>query len=61
MLDTIKSFLKDEEGATMIEYGLVVAGVATAAAAIFAEDGAVMNAVSDKVLSAISAAPGQIE
>jgi pilus assembly protein Flp/PilA len=30
MMETIKRFLKDEEGVTAIEYGLIAAGIAVA-------------------------------
>ena len=44
MIDTIKSFLNDESGATAIEYGLIAALVSVAAIAAL---GSVGNSLKD--------------
>jgi Flp pilus assembly pilin Flp len=54
MLKDVLSFLKDETGATMIEYALVVAGVATIAGTMFADDGIVSNTLSTKITNAMT-------
>jgi pilus assembly protein Flp/PilA len=45
----IKKFLKDQSGATAIEYGLIAAGIAVAIIAIVNTLGANLNAVFKKV------------
>jgi pilus assembly protein Flp/PilA len=54
----LKAFLKDESGATMIEYGLIAALVSVAAIAALTLLGAqlqtIFNAVKDSLATAVS-------
>jgi pilus assembly protein Flp/PilA len=54
----IKAFIKDESGATMIEYGLIAAMVSIAAIAALTLLGAqlqtIFNAIKDSLASATS-------
>ncbi|MHB0912929.1 MAG: Flp family type IVb pilin [Armatimonadota bacterium] len=43
MIDKVKALLKDEEGATMVEYGLMVALIAAVAVAIVQSLGTKVN------------------
>lgn len=55
VMQTIKQKqMKKQKGATMIEYALVVAGVAAIAAVIFATDGPVGTAITDTITNAVS-------
>lgn len=54
----IKSFLKDESGATMIEYGLVAALVSVAAIIALQILGAELQVIFNTVSSYLSAASG---
>jgi len=62
MIDTIKSFLSDESGATAIEYGLIAALVSVAAIAALGSLGnslgTMFNSVANELSGAVSnAAP----
>ena len=62
MIDTIKSFLNDESGATAIEYGLIAALVSVAAIAALGSLGnslgTMFNSVANELSGAVSnAAP----
>lgn len=54
----IKSFLKDESGATMIEYGLVAALVSVAAIIALQILGSQLQVIFNTVSSYLSAASG---
>jgi pilus assembly protein Flp/PilA len=43
MWDQIRAFLKDESGATAIEYGLIAAGISVAVIAVVNHLGTTMN------------------
>lgn len=64
MINTIKSFLSDESGATAIEYGLIAALVSVAAIAALGSLGnslgTMFNSVADELSGAVtnSAASG---
>lgn len=45
---------KKQKGASMIEYALVVAGVAAIAAVVFATDGDVATSIETKVKNAVT-------
>jgi pilus assembly protein Flp/PilA len=49
-MNTIKNYLKDEDGATMIEYALIAALVAIAAVVILGDLGKEITAKFDKVV-----------
>ena len=53
MLQTAKRFLKDESGATAIEYGLICAGIAVAIITILQGLGASLVELLSKLLNAI--------
>lgn len=61
MLSIIKNLIKDESGATAIEYGLIAALVSVAAVVALENMGtsleAMFNAVSGKLNSAVAAPP----
>ncbi len=57
-MNFIKSFLKDESGATMIEYGLVAALVSVAAIIALQILGAELQVIFNTVSSYLSAASG---
>lgn len=46
--------VKKQKGASMIEYALLVAGVAAIAATIFTTNGTVATAITDRIETAIS-------
>ena len=58
MIDTIKSFLSDESGATAIEYGLIAALVSVAAIAALGSLGnslgTMFNSVANELSGAVS-------
>jgi pilus assembly protein Flp/PilA len=60
MIDTIKSFLTDESGATAIEYGLIAALVSVAAIAALGSLGnslgTMFNSVADELSGAVTGA-----
>lgn len=56
----IKSFLKDESGATMIEYGLVAALVSVAAIIALQILGGQLQVIFNTVSSYLSAAAGGV-
>jgi pilus assembly protein Flp/PilA len=45
----VQKFLKDESGATAIEYGLIAAGIALAIIAVVNKLGTTLNSVFDSV------------
>ncbi|HDZ9244919.1 Flp family type IVb pilin [Vibrio cholerae] len=49
----VKTYLRDEQGATAIEYGILAAGLAAGILAIFGSDGLFINALKDKFQSII--------
>ena len=51
LIEANKKTLRNNVGATMIEYALVLAGVAVIATAVFATDGAFGTAVKTKINS----------
>jgi pilus assembly protein Flp/PilA len=53
MLEQIKSFLKDEEGATAVEYGLLVALIAAVIVVTVTALGVKINSAFTKVNTAI--------
>jgi pilus assembly protein Flp/PilA len=55
MKSLINRFVKDESGATAIEYGLIAAGVAVAVVAIFGTKGAGIDKVLSDMFAAVSA------
>jgi len=56
MKNLVTRFLKDESGATAIEYGLIAAGISIAIIAVVQSIGTNMNATFAKVDNALSAA-----
>lgn len=55
MIKTLKTFLRDEEGAVAIEYALVAAGIAAVVLAFFASDGSfgtLLTALYNKIKTA---------
>lgn len=60
MIDTIKTFLTDESGATAIEYGLIAALVSVAAIAALGSLGnslgTMFNSVADELSGAVTGA-----
>ncbi len=58
MLKKISAFLRDEEGATAIEYGLIVGLIAVVIAAILTTTGTDLNTLFTKVNSALTVAAG---
>ncbi|BEP58289.1 Flp family type IVb pilin [Variovorax sp. V118] len=57
MLSSITRFLRDEEGATAIEYGIIAGMMAVILTAVFATDGTLGSAITG-VYSRISTALG---
>src|SRR5664279_836754 len=55
MLDHFRMFLKDESGATAIEYGLIAAGISVAIIAVVNGVGTQLNVTFSKVKSALAA------
>jgi len=49
----LKKFIRNEEGATAIEYGLIAAGIAVAIAAVVLLVGSQLNVIFTNVLNAI--------
>jgi pilus assembly protein Flp/PilA len=49
MTQTMRKFLKDESGATAIEYGLIAAGIAVAIITVVNSVGSNVNATFGKV------------
>lgn len=59
MTSLMKRFVKDESGATAIEYGLIAAGMAVIVLAIFGNTGTVrtvLNTIFQRVTDSIPAA-----
>jgi len=56
MLNTLKSFVRDENGATMIEYGLIAALVSVAAIAALGILGTDLTNIFNKVSGCLTAA-----
>jgi len=50
----VQKFLKDESGATAIEYGLIAAGIALAIIAVVNKLGTTLNSTFDKVNTQIN-------
>jgi pilus assembly protein Flp/PilA len=57
-MDRIKSFIKDEDGVTMIEYGLLAALIAVVCIAAIAIVGTQLNVVFTSIGTALSTANG---
>lgn len=57
MKQLIQKFLKDESGATMVEYAILVALISIAAVAIIVVIGDRINAAFQQVQDALPAAP----
>ncbi len=55
MIEFIRKFIKDESGATAIEYGLIAALVSVAAIGALSAMGASLNAMFTAVLNALAA------
>jgi pilus assembly protein Flp/PilA len=55
-MESIKRFLRDEEGATMVEYGIMVALIAAVCITIVGTLGTQVNAAFNKVTTALSTA-----
>jgi len=56
MMNLIKRFVREEEGATMVEYGLMVALIAVACIITVTALGTNLNTLFGKVTSAVSGA-----
>lgn len=54
MLNLIKSYVKNEDGATAIEYGLIAAGIAVAIAVTVGLVGADLNGVFTSIQGTLS-------
>jgi pilus assembly protein Flp/PilA len=54
MLDHFQAFLKDESGATSIEYGLIVAGISVAIIAVVNGVGTQLNVTFTRVKTSLS-------
>jgi pilus assembly protein Flp/PilA len=54
MMTTVSRFLRDESGATAIEYGLIAAGISIAILAIVQSVGTSLNVTFSKVQSALN-------
>ena len=50
MIEMIKRFFRDEDGATMVEYGMMVALIAAVCVAVVGDVGEVIDAAFDTVL-----------
>lgn len=48
LLSVVKGYVRDESGATAIEYGILAAGLAAGILAIFGSDGLFITALKDK-------------
>ncbi len=55
MINVIRNLIKDESGATAIEYGLIAALVSVAAIGALSAMGASLNAMFTAVLNALAA------
>jgi pilus assembly protein Flp/PilA len=53
MLGTVRAFLKDESGATAIEYGLIAAGIAVAIITVLKGVGTKLNTTFSSVSTAL--------
>jgi len=53
MLDTVRRFLKDETGATAIEYGLIAAGIAVAIISVVSGLGTKLKTTFSSVQAAL--------
>ena len=49
----LKSFLRDENGATAIEYGLIAAGISVAIITVVSQLGSSLNTTFDSVKGAL--------
>ena len=58
MLKKISAFLRDEEGATAIEYGLIVGLIAAVIIVVVTASGTNLNTLFTKVDSALATAAG---
>lgn len=58
MFNTLKSFVRDESGATMIEYGLIAALVSVAAIVALGTMGTNISAMFTRVSDCLTAATG---
>ena len=58
MLKKISAFLRDEEGATAIEYGLIVGLIAAVIITVVTSSGTNLNTLFTKVDSALAVAAG---
>jgi len=58
MLKKISAFLRDEEGATAIEYGLIVGLIAAVIITVVTASGTNLNTLFTKVDTALSTAAG---
>lgn len=56
----ILQFLRDEEGATAIEYGIIAGLMAILLVAIFAEDGVLGTALTDMFEAIAEVLPGEL-
>jgi pilus assembly protein Flp/PilA len=54
MTTLVKRFVKDESGATAIEYGLIAAGISVAIIAVVQGTGTQLKATLDKVKTALT-------
>jgi len=54
-MTTLKRFVKDESGATAIEYGLIAAGISVAIIAVVQGVGSKLNTTFTSVQSALAA------
>ena len=54
--ETIQSFVRNEQGATAIEYALIAAGIAVAVAATVMSLGDSVKAMYDRIATAVAAA-----
>ena len=57
MLTKIKNFFKDEEGATAVEYGIMVAAIAAVIITVVIAVGSKTDSAFETVNSAMGAAP----
>ncbi len=53
MSNLVKRFVKDESGATAIEYGLIAAGISVAIIAVVTQIGGSLNTTFGKVNTAL--------
>jgi pilus assembly protein Flp/PilA len=58
MVSTLKSFVRDESGATMIEYGLIAALVSVAAIVALGTMGTSISGMFSRVSACLTAATG---